>query len=207
MCYTATDSLVAYGVNLVGSALLFWFAQDNQFRAIALFLLFVGQMQLFDYFFWTHQKCDRLNNIATKLAIGFNHYQPSFLFMVQGLYGFTQSLESIVVFTSYSIMSLIYNFRALREVDCTLPKDGKLEWKWTDMDGNVLFYSLFVAYLVVASFNFKSMPVKITAAAVSVLSYLVASKNDWLKIHMGRAWCYYAAFMPFIFLGLNWLMR
>lgn len=206
MCYSAKDSAFAYGINLMGCALLFWFAKDAQFKVIALFLLFVGQMQIFDYYFWNHQQCDKENNIVTKLAISFNHYQPSMLFFLQHLYGFRQSLESLILLAVYSIYSMFYNFKALNEVDCTLPKDGILEWKWTDLDGNVVFYGLFLLYLVLASFNFTSWPVKIAAAAVSIVSYVAASKKEFLNIHFGRAWCYYAAMMPLGFLALNYIL-
>jgi hypothetical protein len=166
----------------------------------------VGQMQLFDYYFWNHQKCDEQNNIVTKLAIAFNHYQPTVLFGLQKLFGFTQSLESLVILAVYTLYSFIYNYKALKEVDCTLPKEGVLDWKWTDLEGNLVFYGLFILYLVVASFNFTSLPVKIAAAAVSIITYVAASKKEFLNIHFGRAWCYYAALMPVGFLGLNFLI-
>jgi hypothetical protein len=203
MCYSAKDSLLAYGINTVGCAALFFFARDAQFKVLALFLLFVGQMQLFDYYFWTHQKCDKENNVATKFAIAFNHYQPSVLFFLQYLYGFKQSIESVIVLGAYSLYSSLYSFKAFEEVDCTLPKNGQLDWKWTELDGNLFLYSLFILYLIVASFNFIDMPVKIAAAAVSVVTYFAASKKEFLNIHFGRAWCYYASFMPLLFLGLN----
>jgi hypothetical protein len=206
MCYSAQDSALAYGINLIGCAALFFLAKDAQFKVIALFLLFVGQMQIFDYYFWNHQKCDEGNNIVTKLAISFNHYQPSVLFLLQKLYGFHQSLEALFVLAGYTLFGFVYNLKALKEVDCTLPKDGILEWKWTDLEGNILFYAFFVLYLVVASFNFTSWPVKIAAAAVSIITYMAASKKEFLNIHFGRAWCYYAALMPIGFLGLNFLL-
>ena len=206
MCYTAEDSALAYGINLIGCAGLFYFARDAQFKVLALFLLFVGQMQIFDYYFWTHQKCDEQNNIVTKIAITVNHYQPSVLFLLQYIYGFKQSLESAIVLGIFSLYSFIYNYKAFKEVDCTLPKNGILNWKWTELDGNLIFYSLFVLYFIVASFNFVDWPVKITAAAVSVLTFIAASKKEFLNIHFGRAWCYYAALMPMFFLGLNYLL-
>lgn len=203
MCYSAKDSAIAYAINLVCCALLFIFASDTQYKVLALFLLFVGQMQLFDYFFWTHQKCDKANTIMTKIAIFANHYQPSVLFFLQYLYGFKQSLLSVILLGVYTLFSFLYNYKALEEIECTLPKNGQLQWKWTDLDGNVFFYSLFILYLVVASFNFTTWPVKIGAASVSILTWLVASKKGILNIHLGRAWCYFAALMPLGFLGLN----
>lgn len=185
---------------------MFWFAKDAQFKVIALFLLFVGQMQIFDYYFWNHQKCTKENNIVTKLAITFNHYQPTVLFMLQKLFGFKQSLESLIILAVYTLYSFVYNYKALKEVDCTLPKDGVLDWKWTDLEGNLVFYSLFILYLVVASFNFTSLPVKIAAAAVSIITFVAASKKEVLNIHFGRAWCYYAALMPVGFLALNYVV-
>jgi hypothetical protein len=206
MCYTAKDSALAYGINLIGCAALFYFAKDAQYKVLALFLLFVGQMQIFDYYFWSHQKCDEENNIVTKLAITFNHHQPSVLFFLQHLYGFKQSLESLIVLALYSLYSMVYNYKAFKEVNCTLPKNGILNWKWTDLDGNFILYPLFILYLVVASFNFTSLPVKIAAAAVSLITYISASQKQFLNIHFGRAWCYYAALMPLLFLGLNFVV-
>lgn len=206
MCYSAKDSAAAYGINLISCAALFFFARDAQFKVLALFLLFVGQMQLFDYYFWNHEKCDKANNIMTKFAIGFNHYQPSVLFFLQKLYGFHQSLESLIVLGAFSIYSMIYNLEAFKKVDCTLPKNGTLEWAWTELDGNYIFYPLFVLYLVIASFNFTSRPVQIAAALVSIVSFLVANKRIVLDIHMGRAWCYFASLMPLVFLALNFLL-
>jgi hypothetical protein len=206
MCYTAKDSALAYGVNLVGCAALFLLAKDAQFKVLALFLLFVGQMQIFDYYFWNHQKCDKENNIVTKLAIAVNHYQPSVLFLLQHLYGFKQSIEAIVVLGIYSILSVFYNAKAFEQINCTLPKDGILEWKWNELDGNVFFYAFYILYFVVASFNFTDTPVKIASALISVITFVAASQKRFLNIHFGRAWCYYAALMPLVFLVLNYLV-
>lgn len=206
MCYSARDSAIAYGINLVGCGALFFFARDAQFKVLALFLLFVGQMQLFDIYFWNNQKCDKENNIVTKLAIAFNHYQPSVLFLLQKFYGFKQSIQALIVLGAFSVYSMIYNMKAFNQINCTLPEEGKLEWRWTNLEGNIAFYGLFIMYLVFASFNFVDWPVKIAAAAVSILTYVVASKKDIMNINLGRAWCYYASFMPFGFLALNFIL-
>ena len=48
MCYSAQNSLNAYIINFVSSLLLFNYSSYNQIKIIALFFIFVGQMQFFD---------------------------------------------------------------------------------------------------------------------------------------------------------------
>jgi hypothetical protein len=49
MCYTANDSLLGYIINSILSILLYNIAHDAQYKVMALFLLFVGQMQILDF--------------------------------------------------------------------------------------------------------------------------------------------------------------
>ena len=66
MCYTANDSLIGYIINSISSILLYNISNDSQYKVIALFLLFVGQMQIFDFAFWKNQSCNSINQIITK---------------------------------------------------------------------------------------------------------------------------------------------
>jgi hypothetical protein len=202
MCYTANDSLLGYIINSISSILLYNISNDAQYKVIALFLLFVGQMQIFDFTFWKNQSCNTPNKIATKLAITFNHLQPIVLLLLQGFYGFKQSALSLIIFAFYIIFGVFYNIEAFSEIKCTLPVNGIMKWKWNDLDGKDFYYFFFIAYLAVASFNFKDTSFKIFGAIVTVLTIFVASKTPILNISLGRIWCYYAALMPLAFIAL-----
>ena len=99
MCYTAKDSLNAYVINFISSILLYKYSNSNDMKILALFLLFVGQMQLFDYLFWVNLKCNKINKLVTKLAIIFNHLQPIVLFLLINYYGYNQSSFSKTIIT------------------------------------------------------------------------------------------------------------
>lgn len=202
MCYTAQDSLLGYIINSISSILLYNISNDAQYKVIALFLLFVGQMQIFDFTFWKNQSCNITNKIATKLAITFNHLQPVVLLLLQGLYGFKQSPLSLIIFAFYLIFGIFYNFDAFSSVKCTLPVNGVMKWKWNDLDGKDFYYFFFIAYLAAASFNFKDYSFKVFGAITTIITILIASKTPILNISVGRIWCYYAALMPLAFIGL-----
>jgi hypothetical protein len=204
MCYTAKDSLIGYIINSISSILLYNISNDAQYKVIALFLLFVGQMQIFDFAFWMNQECNLLNQLTTKLAIGFNHLQPIVLFILQNIYGFKQSPLSIIIVLLYVLVGLIYNYQALNDIDCTLPKKGILNWEWNHLSGNTLYYALFLGYLVVASFNFSNNLFAIISALVIILTFFIANKTPILNKSSGRIWCYYASFMPLVFIALNY---
>ena len=76
-----------------------------------------------------------------------------------------------------------------------------MEWKWNKLPQSHIVYGLFLLYLIVASFNFPTMRIKVMTAAISIITFFVASKTPILNISMGRVWCYYASLMP-IFLTL-----
>ena len=202
MCYTANDSLLGYIINSISSILLYNVSNDAQYKVMALFLLFVGQMQIFDFAFWKNQSCNTLNHLATKLAIAFNHLQPIVFYLLQTLYGFKQSALSLTTLLFYVVFGIFYNYEAFSKINCTLPVQGIMKWKWNHLPGKELYYLFFIAYLGVASFNFKDSIFQIVSLLISVLTFFIAHKTPILNISTGRIWCYYAAFMPLIFLGL-----
>lgn len=202
MCFTANDSLTGYIINSISSILLYNISNNAQYKVIALFLLFVGQMQIFDFIFWKNTSCNSINKIATKLAIGFNHLQPIILYLLQIAYGFKQSTISFSILLLYLVFGLFYNIEAFTNITCTLPINGVMDWKWNNLPGKYLYYALFLGYLVSASFNFTDDLFKIITAITTVLTIAIAHKTPILNKSVGRIWCYYAAFMPLLFIGL-----
>ena len=207
MCYTANDSLIGYIINSISSILLYNISNDSQYKVIALFLLFVGQMQIFDFAFWKNQSCNSINQIITKIAIGFNHLQPIVLYLLQTAFGFKQSIISSIIFVLYLIFGLFYNIDAFSSIKCTLPENGIINWKWNNLSGRTLYYTFFLGYLISASFNFKDNLLKIITAIITVLTILISNKTPILNKYLGRIWCYYAAFTPLLFIGLYYFNR
>lgn len=200
MCYTAKDSLIAYSINFVSSIILFKTSNDLQYKVISLFLLFVGQMQLFDYLFWKNQECNIINKIATRLAIIFNHLQPIVLFLLQYYYGFKQNIFALTIIILYAILSINYNKEAFNKIVCTLPENYKMDWKWNKLNNSKIYYTLFLGYLIVASFNFKQKNFQILFALISIITFFVATKTPVLNYSVGRIWCYYGALLPLFIL-------
>jgi hypothetical protein len=179
MCYTARDSLIAYIINFVSSLILFFTSESTDYKVIALFLLYIGQMQIFDYIFWTNPTCESINKLATRGAIIVNHLQPIILIVIQYWYQMNISYESLVILLLYSIFVIRYTIRiwpdkncvqAPSSVCCSLPtiySDNSkiIKWDWNHQNDTNLTYMLYVLSLTVSSFNFVDNP------------YLLASIN------------------------------
>jgi hypothetical protein len=203
MCYTARDSLMAYFINFISSIILYNISIDAEFKAISLFLLFVGQMQLFDYLFWTNQECNEKNELVTKIAIIFNHMQPIVLLLLQYYYGFQQSELATAIVILYIFYGIDYNREALSNVKCTLPDENKMNWRWNRLNNAKVYYSLFLGYLIIAGFNFSERSTKILFGLISSITFIVATKTPILNYSVGRIWCYYASLMPVLILFIR----
>ena len=94
MCYTSKDSLYNYLINISVCFILYIYG-NKEIKLISLFLLFVGQMQIFDYLFFNVS--DKINYIITKVATIFNHLQPIVLSLLFYYYGFKQSNISLII--------------------------------------------------------------------------------------------------------------
>lgn len=196
MCYTEKDSLIAYIINFITSILLFNYSNDENLKIYALFFMFVGQMQIFDYIFWKNQECNKINNLTTKLAIIFNHLQPIILLFLQYIYNFEISMISIITLITYLIFGIKYSIEALKNVNCTLPHNNILDWQWNKQQNAFSFYFLFLLSLTVFSFNFKTTSFKYLSALINIISFIIASKTPILNYSIGRIWCYYASLIP-----------
>jgi hypothetical protein len=203
MCITSFDSILVYIVNIVSTYILYNFGGTEDAKVSALFLLFVGQMQIFDYIFWNTEKCSTINKLTTKLAILFNHFQPLLLYYLMQYYGMTMSRLSTILKSIYIYAATIYSILALYKVNCTgiSEKTGIIYWEWNFMPFNTLFYSLFMIFMIstVQNFNDKKYSYFLTFLIVS--TYIVGHFKPVLNETTGRIWCYYAALLPLLAFG------
>ncbi len=210
MCYTSSDSLNAYLINLLSSILLFHKSTNTDMKILAISFLFVGQMQIFDYIFWENTKCNSINKLTTKIAILFNHLQPIVLFLLFTYYNYEQTNISKIIILLYTLFVIDYTIKLWPDenceieinenVCCSLPLADLsiIKWKWNYQPKSYVIYTLFLVYLFSASFNFKNY--KYLYGIASIGTFLVGSKIPKLNNSLGRAWCYLASFSPILFL-------
>lgn len=211
MCYTAKDSLNAYVFNIISSIVLFFSSKSSDMKIIALFFGFVGQMQLFDYLFWTNSECNKTNKITTKLAIIFNHLQPIILFLLNRYYQHRQSVVSSIIVVLYTIFAVVYTIKLWPDdncqhlpnnsVCCSLPfapgqKDTVIDWRWNTQINKYIIYSLFMLSLTTSSFDLQAQENKILLSLLSVGSFFISTKIPKLNESVGRIWCHIAALIP-----------
>lgn len=219
MCYTAKDSLNAYIFNLITSSLLFCNSESSDMKIIAIFLLWVGQMQIFDYIFWTNKDCGTTNKWATKMAILFNHLQPLVLYFLVWYYKHPQSELSKIIILLYSIFMIDYTIKLWPDekceqnknpVCCSLPfntndKETVIDWKWNVQPNAYIVYGLFLTSLVANSWDLKEN--KWLFSLISLGSYFVSTKIPILSQSVGRLWCYFASLMPGFILVFDKILK
>jgi hypothetical protein len=220
MCYTSTDSIIAYIINLVTSLTLFYKTKNNDYKIIALFFLFVGQMQLFDYLLWKNTSCNLTNKIVTKFAIIFNHLQPVVLYLLVRYYKKTNKKEteytkySKLIIVLYLLVIIPYTTNLWQSSDCTIndsvcctlpfKKENDLtvlDWQWNTRKFSNSVYFIFVLALVINSLEIKTNGLLFTI--LIILTLVVAAKIPIFNKSIGRGWCYFASLCPLLFLALN----
>jgi hypothetical protein len=203
MCITSLDSILVYFINIASTYLLYNFGGSDDAKVTALFLLFVGQMQIFDYIFWETEKCSTLNKITTKIAILFNHFQPILLYYLLKHYGMNMSRLSTILKSLYIYAATIYSIFALYKVHCTgiSEKTGIIYWEWNFMPFNKLFYLLFMIFMISTVNNFKDKKYSYFLNFLIVSTYILGHFKYVLNETTGRIWCYYAAILPVLVLG------
>lgn len=211
MCYTAQDSINAFIFSIVSSTLLYYNSQSNDLKILALFLGFVGHMQLFDYIFWINAECGKANKLATKFAIVFNHLQPIVLYLLIKYFGYSQSRLSTIIIIVYTLFMVNYtiklwpdeNCNETTPVCCSLPiepsnKETVIDWQWNYQPNATIVNSLFLLSFVVSGMDLKEN--KLLFILLSVGSFFISTKIPKLNQAVGRAWCYLASLVPAIIL-------
>lgn len=215
MCYSLETSQKSAITGFLTSIILykFTFNQNKQthliFKSLALFFLFVSLMQVYDWIFWlnpfTNQENLNINFIFTKIAMISNHLQPIILALVVSLYTKLNYFTKLTVFI-YTIVALFYSIYAYNKITYTVVTDKSspaLEWEWNNLPGAFYFYALFLFTFCVVSFNlpfpFNYILFFINIATFT-FSYYTLKKNI-----IGRIWCKIVAYIPLLFIIIQYL--
>jgi hypothetical protein len=200
MCYSPTVSVVTYIIGMTGCLLLY----QKQFYVESLFLAFVIQMQLIEYFMWNNQPCNSQNITITKYGIVLNHLQPFVLWFLVYLFHSKQLNQSINIYMAvFGMITLFCIVKLLNNAECTTVTEFSkpyLYWSW-----NYYFYPYHNHYYVAFLLSFILLTVYGTKSShifglIVFLGFISSSLIYRHKRLTGSMWCWTGAFIPWLLL-------
>lgn len=192
MCFSKEISLKAFIICVLSSLLLITTTKIN--KVLGIFYIFVGLMQLIEYFAWNDLNGEKgQNKIISLLGPLLNHFQPVILYLLLKKYiSGNYNLEIInILYIIYSI-ERYYNYINNTELLTTVNNDGHLYWKWKE-NFNYNYYHLYMFLIII---NYSQYNTLIISTIISYIlfgiSYLKYSKN------IGELWCFGVNGIPLI---------
>ncbi|ORY38619.1 hypothetical protein BCR33DRAFT_720640, partial [Rhizoclosmatium globosum] len=203
MCYNKDVSRANFLINIVTTAIEYNLTGDVASHKIcAGFFFFVGLMQLYDWFFWDHNKRSNSNWIVTKVAMITNHLQPIVLAILISKYEGRLGRASWLLVSIYTPLAIAYTIYIWDVVDYTVtdPTTKLLYWKWNDQKYGSPFYALFLATFSVLMYENFPSPLNVTLLAINLVSFVLAM----YKTHyIGERWCEFASVIPVLLIALK----
>jgi len=202
MCYTAEASAYSFIVGITVSSYLYT-QPSSDLKIIGGFFFFVTFMQLFDFVFWRTQppltdKNLDTNRLFTKLAVIANNIQPLVLaYLIYKYKGSVKGEKLVYLYGGLMVLFMMSNWKLLSET--TVGKDGGLYWSWNRWEYCEPFYLFFLVLILYLGYYNLSAPYNKVLSVFILLTYLVSYFKYGAYIY-GRFWCFFAPFVPLIFL-------
>lgn len=213
MCYTAEASAYSFIVGITVSSYLYT-QPSSDLKIIGGFFFFVTFMQLFDFVFWRTQppwnaQTKDTNRLFTKIACIANNIQP--LVLAYLIYKYKGSVsgalgpvkgENIVYL--YGLVMVLFMMNTWKSLDTTttVGKDGSLYWSWNHWKYAEHFYIFFLGMLLYLSYYNLSAPYNKVLPFI-ILSFFIVSYFKYGVEVYGRFWCFFAPFVPVVFLFIK----
>lgn len=195
MCFNGSASLISFVVNLCCSAILTYFNP-----VLGFFFMFVGVMQLHDLIFWTHHDKNNVNYWTTKIAMVSNHLQPIILvFLVMYIGKRRLKPLTMIIVLVYIIGMGLYSIHAWKTISYTLVHEKtypSLFWEWNALKGCEVVYILYLATLIIVSWDGFDWPLNILFIGIILGSCILGIQYYKGNTSIGRFWCYFAAYIP-----------
>ncbi len=228
MCYSKEASQNIFFINLLTSYALFTYNSPSSIHKIlALFFVFVGFMQLFDWIFWTNQDMSNekeasINYNTTKVAMIFNHLQPIVLAGLIYTYNGHIGQMSKYILGFYCVVMLMYSINAYKNTKYTLQSEISIKslndlfytnpdddirkptvmWEWNTQKYSLIVYLIFLSTLGILAYENFSYPVNILFVFINVFTFLL-SGYYYKGRSLGRFWCKMAAYVPLLLILLG----
>jgi hypothetical protein len=212
MCYTAEASVYSFIVGITVSSYLYT-QPSSDLKIIGGFFFFVTFMQLFDYVFWRTQppwntETKDTNRLFTKIACIANNIQPLVLAYliykykgsVSGALGPVKGENIVYLYGLVMVLFMMSNWKSLDTT--TVGKDRSLYWSWNHWEYSEPFYILFLITLLYLSYYNLSGPYNNVLPFIILFSFIVTYFKYGVEVY-GRFWCYFAPFIPIVFLFIR----
>lgn len=201
MCWSKEVSITTYILGLIGCVVLY----NTNHKPEAIFYGWVIHMQLIEYFLWSYQPCvdpmKSKNEQVTKAGILVNHLEPIIFWLALMMFPYRQ-IPSWVTYwmVMFVVVTMVYTKRVYNTSECTTVTEESaphLQWKWNNENYGGVYYTIFLATLVILSLygiggrngNINA----ILAVASFALSYIMYGD----KKVVGAMWCWFAAMGPY----------
>lgn len=206
MCYSESVSWASLGVAWTGCAVLAMRPQAH-WRVLAGALAVVGGMQLWDALLWRQQHdCTSTNAALSKAAALNNHVEPVVYWLLAAWLLSPRSpcraqAASIALQVYIAVFMVLTAWFWMLPADqqCTrIGNDGGLVWAWNRMRGSTGVYALFLVSLVLTTYAYMPAGIDHAITAAILVSFGTSYVQYRGKGEIGRMWCFYAAFLPWL---------
>ncbi len=201
MCYTASASAYSFIVGIAVSSYLYN-QPSPDLKIIGGIFFLVSFMQLFDYVFWKTQdgstKSKDTNRLFTKLAVIVNNIQPLvFAYLIYKYKGSVKGENLVYLYGLVMVLYMMENWKLLSSTE--VGPDGSLYWSWNHWEYSGQFYIFFLGMLLYLGYYNLSRPYNKVLPSIILLLFIVSYFKYGVEIY-GRMWCYFAPFIPLVFL-------
>ena len=201
MCYTKEASAYSFIVGIAVSSYLYS-RPIIDLKIIGGIFFLVSFMQLFDYVFWKTQdgttKSKDTNRLVTKLAVIANNIQPLvFAYLIYKYKGAVKGKNLVYLYGIVMVLYMMENWKLLKITE--VGPDGSLYWSWNHWEYSGQFYIFFLGMLLYLGYYNLSPPYNTVLPSIILLLFIVSYFKYGVEIY-GRMWCYFAPFIPLVFL-------
>jgi hypothetical protein len=198
MCYSVEASKTAFFINIISTFILYNYSEDPEYKVIALFLGYVGIVQLYDWILWENQE-NNINYIISKIQMLHVNLEPLVLaYLLYNLNGKLADNSSMITLL-YGFVFCIYLIIMFNSFKYTPIENNRLQWKWTE-DPTKILYILYVSAFVILGYENLHAPKNIAFVILSIAAVLfgIYYKNEGA----GRYWCKFGAYAPLALIPL-----
>jgi hypothetical protein len=203
MCVNATTSLAAFICGIFTIIAMIIIIPSPTIIAIGLIWLWVLFMQLSEYLIWIDQKCGKVNNLGTNMALIFNLTQPIFAYLV--LINISTNIPVVYKYSATSVIllyicTILYQMNNNSKFTCIKPSDKciglNLDW-WNKFKNSGFIY--LITLLAIILLLVRPMSIAIFSSLFIIIALLISMK--FYSCNSPSMWCLLVVVYP-LFLTL-----